>query len=558
MVLNMTDRAIRHSLAAGFALALIPVLAAAQTPPDAGALQQQIERERQQQLPRRIAPEKPAAPAAMQPASGVVVTVRQFRFAGNTLMSAEQLAPMVRDYLDRPLDFTQLQAAAAAVAEAYRAAGWVVNAYLPQQDIKDGIVIIQIIEAVFGKLKIEGALPQRVSAGRVERIFAGQQASGVSLNADALDRALLLADDLPGVTAAGSLVAGSREGETDLVLKMADEPLVAGDAALDNTGARSTGADRLTANVNFNSPFGFGDLLSSNLIHNKGSDYLRLGYTVPVGSNGWRVGANASHLNYKVVNNDFSTLGAKGASDSTGLEASYPIRRSRLSNLYLNLNYDRKRFDNQMAGGATTTRYGIDDFGLGLNGNLFDNWGGGGANSANLTLVSGKRDNDVGTTQQNFSKLRYGLSRQQVITNELSVFAQLAGQEANVALDSSEKFYLGGAGGVRAYPANEGGGDSAVLTNIELRWKLAAGFTLISFYDYGHVRNEGGAMSYSLKGSGLSLGWETPLGVNLKATWARRLGANPNAIAVAGAGYGHDQDGSLDKNRLWLSASLPF
>ena len=56
----------------------------AQTPLDAGALQQQIERERLQQLPARVAPEKPALPLAMPP-SGISITVSQFRPGGNTL-----------------------------------------------------------------------------------------------------------------------------------------------------------------------------------------------------------------------------------------------------------------------------------------------------------------------------------------------------------------------------------------------------------------------------------------------------------------------------------------
>lgn len=540
------------TLAIGLVLAAASSTVVAQTPPDAGALQQQIERERQQQLPRRIAPDKPAAPAAMKPSAGIAVTVREFRFAGNTLMTADQLAAVVTDFLNRPLDFAQLQAAAAAVADAYRAAGWVVNAYLPQQDIKDGIVTIQIIEAVFGKLKIEGTLSQRVAPGQIEAIVATQQAGGVSLNADALDRALLLADDLPGVTVAGSLAAGNNAGETDLILKIADEPSLIGEAALDNTGARSTGENRLTANLNLPSPLGLGDLLTTNLIHAQGNDYLRLGYTLPVGNDGWRIGANTSHLNYTLIAPEFRALNGKGTSDSTGLEASYPILRTRLANLYLNLNHDRKRFDNQSSG-VTTTRYGIDSTSLALNGNLFDNWGGGGANSANLTWTGGSRDNRIGTTNQHFSKLRYSLGRQQVITNDLSFFAQLSGQESSDELDSSEQFYLGGAGGVRAYPSSEGGGDSGLLGNLELRWKLPEGFTLTGFYDHGHIRNNDAAMSHGLKGYGLSLGWQTPAGVNLKATWARRIGQNPNPTAA-----GKDQDGSLDKNRLWLSASLPF
>ena len=120
----------------------------AQAAPDAGSLLQQLERERKPALPSKALPA--AQPPAMQAQAGPGVTVSQFRFAGNTLLSAEQLAPVVANYLNRPLDFAQLQAAPAAVAELYRATGWVVRAYLPQQDIVGGVVTIQIVEAVYG------------------------------------------------------------------------------------------------------------------------------------------------------------------------------------------------------------------------------------------------------------------------------------------------------------------------------------------------------------------------------------------------------------------------
>ncbi len=59
--------------------------------------------------------------------------------------------------------------------------------------------------------------------------------------------------------------------------------------------------------------------------------------------------------------------------------------------------------------------------------------------------------------------------------------------------------------------------------------------------------------SYSLKGAGLSVAWLSGFGLSLKASWARRIGANPNPTLA-----GNDQDGSLDKNRFWLQAKLPF
>ena len=42
-------------------------------------------------------------------------------------------------------------------------------------------------------------------------------------------------------------------------------------------------------------------------------------------------------------------------------------------------------------------------------------------------------------------------------------------------------------------------------------------------------------------------------GPDFRATWARRIGDNPNPAAT-----GNDQDGSLVSNRFWLTASRPL
>jgi len=254
--------------------------------PDAGTLRQQIEQERDAALPKKIAPQIAPAPQPMAPVAGITITVTAFQFAGNTLLSDEQLMPAVAKFLNRPLDFAELQKAAVAVANLYREAGWIVRAYLPAQDINDGAVTIQIVEAVFGGLHHEGPEPTRLKLPYVIDIFEAQQKAGEPLNAEALDRALLLTDDLPGVGATGSLREGAQPHETDLVLKLADEPLTIGEVVFDNTGSRSTGSGRLSANLNLNSPFSLGDLFTANAIHTQGSDYLRLSATLPVGPNG--------------------------------------------------------------------------------------------------------------------------------------------------------------------------------------------------------------------------------------------------------------------------------
>lgn len=549
-------------------LAAVAGVAQAQTSPDAGALQQQFDRERRIELP-RPAPANQVEPAVLKPNAGLSIEVKEFRFTGNASLSAAQLTAAVTRYQGRSLGFDELQAAAAAVAQAYRDAGWVVRAFLPEQDIRDGIVTIQVVESVFGELRFDmDSGPTRVSVERLRSSFQGQQASGLPLNTNALDRALLLTDDLPGVTVAGSLVPGARAGQTDLVLRARDENLFIGDLLADNTGARSTGANRVVANVVANSPLGLGDQLYATGLKSEGSDYLRASYTLPVGYDGWRVGANASHLKYKVVLDELP--GIKGTSSVTGLEASYPLLRGRLQNLYLALNYDHKRFDNSVSG-TSTSNYVSDGVTLGLSGNAFDKLGGGGVNSASVALVRGRLNlagsaNEAGDAastraQGHFTKARYQVGRQQLVTDDLSLTARLSGQLANRNLDSSEKFYLGGASGVRAYPSSEGGGADGRMVNIELRQTLPEGFALTGFYDWGqvsinHDNGFAGAAAlntYSLQGWGLSLGWQSASSLSLKASWARRIGHNPNPTST-----GADQDGSRVRDRFWLSASISF
>jgi hypothetical protein len=56
-----------------------------------------------------------------------------------------------------------------------------------------------------------------------------------------------------------------------------------------------------------------------------------------------------------------------------------------------------------------------------------------------------------------------------------------------------------------------------------------------------------------LRGHGLSANWQGPNGLNARLTWSRRDGTHPKPTAS-----GTDSDGTLTRNRWWLTASLPF
>lgn len=550
-----------------FLLKAMTVVAAT---PDAGSLQQEVLRNREA-TPIGSTIDKNTKPSFSDfPLSGKSFIVREFIFKGNTLLSNAQLLRSLSPCLNQEVDFAKLKACAALVTEAYQAAGWIAKSVLPEQDIQEGRVTINVIEAKFGNYIFSGQEASRVSKAQLQGILDSYQKSGDLLDMNKVDRALLLADDIPGVGLTGNLDQGSEDGLTNLIIQLADEPLISGNTSVDNHGSISSGSNRLNASLNVNSPLRLGDLLTLNSMFSAGNRYVRAEQTFPVGSSGLRFGVNTSYLHYKLTQEQYASLDANGAAKTAGLSMSFPLIRSREKNLNIAFNSDRKFYVN-MAGANTVSDYEIKANAIGLDGNIFDEFLGGGANYGSLIWTKGYKDlrrsnnqvSDANTanTQGNFSKVRYSLSRQQKITDLWSAFLNLTGQQTQRNLDSSESFFLGGNNGVRAYPTSEGRGSRGQLLTYEMRVRLPEGFSWVGFYDWGRVvgypnNNFAGASepnALSLKGYGMSVTWQTPKGATLKTTLARRVGINPNPIS-----NGADQDGTLIKNRLWLSASLPF
>jgi hemolysin activation/secretion protein len=95
------------------------------------------------------------------------------------------------------------------------------------------------------------------------------------------------------------------------------------------------------------------------------------------------------------------------------------------------------------------------------------------------------------------------------------------------------------------------------MLNLEANLSLPLNLKSVFFYDWGRVRvnrdndfDRAPALnSLSLRGAGVSLAWDDGRGLSARLTWARRIGENPNPTAA-----GKDQDGTLVKNRIWLTA----
>lgn len=323
----------------------------------------------------------------------------------------------------------------------------------------------------------------------------------------------------------------------------------------------STGSQRLTVGLNFNSPSGRGELLSAYGLRTEGSEYLRAAITMPVGYNGLRLGANVSEMQFKTL----GTTKVEGRSGSAGLDLNYPVVRARMYNLYLSSAADLKTFHNEVLtpdGPQLQSDYRTGSGRIGLSGNWFDEFGGGGANSATLQITRGRlmavnKHPSEGSIEHAYRKLSYSLTRQQTLFGPHSLYLSYSGQQASQVLDSSERFFIGGSGSVRAYPSSEQGGDSGELFSAEWRWRIDGDWLATAFADLGRVTSNAVVTSgpggpVSLRGRGLSVSWRGPLGLSAKLTWSHRNGENPRP------NLGKDSDGTLVMNRYWLTLGLPF
>ena len=214
-------------------------------PPDAGQL---LNRQRQPEtrLPDRLpAAEGQAAEKGLPSDPGAMVVVKAFRFSGYEGLAGEaELQALVGGSIGKKLGFFELQRLAEEVTAYLRQRkGYLLaRAYLPSQDITDGIIEIVIIAGrIDGHVRINVKEPRRISQDLLEKIAQGALAKGQAIRMEDLERAVLLIKDLPGITAHASLAPGAAAGSTRVGMDVVEGPLMGGTVSGDNYGDRYTG-----------------------------------------------------------------------------------------------------------------------------------------------------------------------------------------------------------------------------------------------------------------------------------------------------------------------------
>jgi len=208
------------------------------------------------------------------------ITIKEFRFIGNTAFSSKSLSKLLSGFTKGPITFADLLKARTAVSQLYQSQGYITSgAYLPQQSLARGIVFIRVVEAGLEKIHVTGT--RRLNPNYVlERL---EIATSKPLNRKRLLEALQLLRLNPLIKSiSAELAGGSRPGRTVLEVRVTEAKSFIPQLILDNNRPPSLGTFDRGLQLNEADLLGLGDGLSAGYSNTDGSNNVNASYSLPL------------------------------------------------------------------------------------------------------------------------------------------------------------------------------------------------------------------------------------------------------------------------------------
>lgn len=544
----------------------------AQNVPDgmkAGSVEKELERE---VGPRAVrAPEKDILKLDVAPEQEELdmpdqekIMVKGFNFQGNTIFSDQELNKCVAKYIDKELSLADLNKAAREVTKKYREAGYFLAvAYLPEQQIVDGVVTIEVQEGYLGEIKVEGEA--HYSKDFIRSHF--DPLSHGALNYNQLVKTLLLLNEYSDLYVRAILEKGSKPGTANVVLKVVDKLPVHAFASFNNAGSKYISTLRENAGVSIGNLLVDGSELSlKGTVGNPVNQlqFIDLDYNLPLNSYSTKVGAEYSESWYR-LGKEFQNLRYAGNSFVIKGYLDQPLQRTRTLSTDMSLSFDWIRSLNKTQD-ETTSKDKLRVLRLTYTFNRGDDLFMGGRNLISFELSQGLNicgaskltDQDLSRANADgkFTKLEIDFQRLQRISYLVSAYLHCAAQWASNPLLSYEQFGIGGIGSVRGYPPSEYMGDNGASVTLELRTAVPGlankqffGFKrswgqslqLVGFFDggYTYLKQPAAytAKEQKISGAGFGMRLSFPWNIYINMDYGYPVGQEPSTGSRKGVFY---------------------
>jgi len=449
----------------------------------------------------------------------VELRLRDVHIEGARAELADATAAFRARLLGQPLRGDDIVKAAAALEDAYAQAGFfLVRVVVPEQQLDERATLeVVIVDGYLISLN-DAALPEAIRKRVVALLTPLLGRPG--LRYPEIERQLLLAGDMSGVTLRSSLAAGDAPASSVLTVSAVYRP-ISGSVSFDTNVSEVMGGWSGGLGLNTHSLLGAGEtifLRARGYPGWKGTNgngvfdvaprnrSLAGGLVLPVGIHGLTLTLEAAMMHTAPV----STLPYVWADkfDRYTARLRYPLLRTQASNINVDAAFDAQHDYLSVRNGANTigisedrlriVRIGVDaSHRLAKTGGVLQ---GRVQLSKGLDILGARSQKDASwqlplskmASDADFQKLEWSLGYSQYVMDHLGIDWQARGQTSfNRPMAASEGMGLSGAGGVSSFGASAIQGDKGWVTRMEVfsPWRLptVAGMASLTPYAFGGI-----------------------------------------------------------------------
>lgn len=406
--------------------------------------------------------------------------IRQYRVRGAKELPRVDVEGAVYQFMGPECTQAHAEQARAALEKAYRDRGYQVAVSLPQQEVKHGVVYLEVTEGRVGRLSVKGS--RYFSLERI-KAKAPSLAPGKVLNFNDLKRDLLALNRHPDrqvLVQSDALKPGLEPGTLDVELTVKDELPLHGSIELNNRYSPDTTQLRINGAISYSNLWQAGHTLglSFQVAPERPEDALVFSafYNMPIEA----VEGLSLTVTGTKQDSDINTLGGAGVAGRgymAGMRLNKTLPQGKSYYHSLSAGFDFKHFDQDVNIGDTTVATPIDYYPFTLtyggtqvakthstdvNASLVFHFRGMGSSS---DMFDGKRYNADG----GFVYLRADGSHTHDLQNGMQLFGKVQGQISSGPLVDSEQFSGGGLSNVRGYLESTALGDDALFGSAEVR-----------------------------------------------------------------------------------------
>lgn len=445
----------------------------------------------------RIEVQPVLATPALASTTGPTLDIGAIVIDGLTELGRNDFASVIEPYAGRSLSRTELEQLTDSIASRAREKGYILaTAWIPQQALIGGMLRVRVDEGMIDEVRVEGSDDPAIQR-QLQRLVNGRP-----ITLAALQREVLLADDLPGVWVRRTRF--ETKGQRRILVVNARREDFAGSAQVSTDGTKPVGPVRARINLDANgliSPRDRVDLsFSTTPLDPSELAFVSARYSVIINDQGTDIGLFGSYSQTQpgayLANREL-----RGESVRGGVRVRHPLLRGQRRSLWLEASGELQDLRQDRFGALARhdrialARVGLYGFGPLAGGTLQ----GRATISQGLDILGATALGDPLASRTDagpdFTTVSWWLGWRRGLARRVSLSLAASGQLSSEPLLIGESFALGGNAFLRGYDVAQRVGDQGVAGLGELRydWPDALGavrnLQLYAFADGGTVTN---------------------------------------------------------------------